>query len=240
MRAANIGMSGGALLVIGVLLPVACGGHDTKGTQGTKPLEPRSKPSCRLLYKRNTKCGTMPITAVFLTEAVFVRQCRTDEASRFETACSTQSDCAAFKSCTIGRKISKGDWSSVEDLCHRPEFTSLSGCKGFPAKATDWLFADIARKRDAGQVSRARCWDLKRFAKKVGVAQHKAAEILCREIDLTRIIVKVRRELVKARQSKYVPWFCHKANIARFSQPNTNYVKKLRAELAAICHKWGR
>lgn len=244
MRGASCRTTSAFLLTMGLVLPVACGGHNSKGTQGTqgtqdtqgaKTRKPSTKPTCQLLYKRNTQCRTMPITAVIMTRELFVQQCRTKGAPQYEVACSTRSDCTVFKSCTLGKRLKRGDWNAVEDFCQRPHFQSLDGCKGVPAKATRWLHADITRKRDAGQVQDARCWDLKRFAKKVGAPQHQAAELLCREVALTRIIVRIRNELKKGKQSKHVPWFCQKTNRARFHQPSTAYVKKLRAELEAFC-----
>ncbi len=219
------------------------------------------KPSCKLLYKRYKKCDKMP-----LTEANYLNYCKKAKQRiriREEIKCSAQADCTKFKAClkqarkTARRARMKKRWDEAMERMKKGSYAravlfcdiwkeSLTDemkntCATLPAKATAALMKDIAAKRDKGQVGYkdVKCWDLKRYAKKVGAAKLAEANTLCKEVEIARDLKKVRAEVDKQlkRARPFLPYYCKLSRVEAVRKLGTPYAKKTNEEMVKLCYR---
>lgn len=244
-----------ALAAVAGFALIACGSKsDDKKKEALKP-------GCKLLYKKYDECKTMP-----LTESSFVKMCeklKDKPRTKLEIDCATKDGCEGFKTCLKearkkGRiermkkrwekamaKAKEGKWSSAMVFCDvwKKDFDDAmkKNCEGLAGKATAALMKDISAKRDKGTVNykEIKCWDLKRVAKKAGAAQLKAAEALCKEVQIARDLKRARKEVDKQmkKERPYLPYQCGFKRLQEMEKLGTAYAKKVKGELIELCYK---
>lgn len=212
------------------------------------------KPSCELLYKRIDKCDKMP-----LKKDVFMEMCnkKKDEHAD-EIACSAKTDCDEFKKCTeVARKaasakrtqkrfdeaMGKNDLKEAMMICdiHKDNLSDelKKKCGELGPKA----YAELMKKAEelrgtAEKQDYGLCFELKDLGKKVGAEQEKAAEAICKEIDLQVTLKKALTEIDKriAEKQESLPFQCMESTLKKFDEVGTEFAKGKKTELINACY----
>lgn len=226
------------------------------------------KPSCKLLYKRYKDCAKKKSKRADVSESTFVELCeklkdKDKGGIADEIACSTNKSCDKFNACIkdkrkarraerltkrwqeASEKAKAGDYDSAISFCKysKDDLTDAlkKECEGLPEKAIAAMMKDITAKRDKGtvEIKDVNCWRLKSLAKDLGGDKAKAAEALCKEVDLARNVQRTKKEIEKqlSGERPSQPYHCWEQQLAKMDAIGTPYAKKTKAELVELCYK---
>ncbi len=211
------------------------------------------KPSCELLYKRLDKCDKMP-----LKKSAFMEMCdkkKDDHAD--EIACSAKKDCDEFKKCMeTARKaasakraqkrfdeaMAKNDLKDAMMICdiHKESLSDdlKKKCADLGPKAYDEQMKKATELRKTAEKQEyGLCFELKDLGKKLGGDKEKAAETVCKEIELQVTVKRTLDEIEKNLKSKSLsqPFQCMENTLKKFDEVGTDFAKEKKAQLLDAC-----
>ena len=211
------------------------------------------KPSCELLYKRLDKCDKMP-----LKKDVFMEMCnkKKDEHSE-EIACSAKKGCDDFKKCMedarkaasakraqkrFDEAMGKNDLKDAMMICdiHKDNLSEdlKKKCGELGPKAfDDFMKKATELRKTADKQDYGLCFELKDLGKKLGADKEKAAELICKEIDLQVTLKKATTEIDKRITEKQdsLPFYCMESTLKKFDEVATDFAKEKKKELINAC-----
>jgi len=211
------------------------------------------KPSCDLLYKRLDKCDKMP-----LKKEAFMEMCnkkKDDHAD--EIACSAKKDCAEFKKCMedarkaasakraqkrFDEALAKNDLKDAMMICdiHKESLSDelKKKCAELGPKAYDEQMKKATElRKTAEKQDYGLCFELKDLGKKLGGDKEKAAETVCKEIELQVTVKKALGDIEKRINDKSLslPFQCMESTLKKFDEVGTDFAKEKKTELINAC-----
>jgi len=211
------------------------------------------KPSCELLYKRLDKCDKMEIK-----KSAFIKMCNAmkDEA-KDEIACSAKSDCGEFKKCIeVGKKaksaaraqkkldeaMAKNNIKEAMMTCDIYKEDLSDDAKKKCADLGPKLYDELMKKaqdlvKTAVKADFSLCYDLKDIGKKISPEKEKAAELICKEIDVQVETAAALKDIDKAiaEGKDTLSFRCMASTIKEYDDLGTEFAKAKKKELIQAC-----